>query len=62
MFALRIENQDLRKKLNAIEENKKFKQTRKLLNKVKAKVKQKINVIKEKSRAKFEAHILQQNK
>ena len=50
---MRIENQELRKKLDAIEEKKKFKQAKKLLNKVK----EKINVTKENiNRAKFETN------
>lgn len=65
----RIENDQLRKKLDAYKKKDKIKQVKKLANKVKIKVKNKVdtakekfNTIKEDVKQKFDAYILQNNK
>lgn len=65
IFGLRLENQDLRKKLDAYEKKDKIKQIKKLTNKVKVrakKIKEKVNTIKESVKQEFNAYILQKNK
>jgi hypothetical protein len=62
IFDFRLKNQDLRKQLDAYEEKNKARQIKKLIKKAKVKVKQKVNVIKENVKQKYEVYILQNNK